>query len=101
MALKPPPRLQSPDAEGSFTPVNPQPSPDNPSAGASPVPGESNPGAMEDASNILAITAAARRIANKYHNTVPEVQTINDAVQKLQMKITMAQPTAEVAAPPQ
>lgn len=101
MPLTAPPRLATPDAAGSFTPVNPEPSPVNPSAGAAPVPGESNPGALEDAHNILQIVSAARVIATKYPTAVPEVQAINDAVQKLQMKILMVQPTAEVAAPPQ
>lgn len=62
---------------------------------------QADPGAMEDATNILMITASARRLASKYPSAVPEVQTINDAIQKLQMKITMVQPPAEVAAPPQ
>jgi outer membrane murein-binding lipoprotein Lpp len=56
---------------------------------------------MEDASNILAIVAAARRIAQKYPNATPEVQTINNAVQQLQMKIMTVQPPAQPAAPPQ
>ena len=60
-----------------------------------------NPTAMEDAQYILLITAAARKLAAKYPTAVPEVQTINDAVQKLQMKITQVQPPAQVATPPQ
>jgi len=56
---------------------------------------------MDDMKNIIQITTAARRLASKYPTATPEVQTINDAVQKLQMKIMAVQPPAEVAAPPQ
>lgn len=102
MAFTPPPRLASTSDAGSFNP--------SPAAGDAsdmnqpsqqPEPPQADPGAMEDAQNILMITAAARRIASKYPKAVPDVQVINDAVQKLQMKIMMDQPTAEVAAPPQ
>lgn len=73
----------------------------DPSSGAAPVPGESDPGALEDLMSIKAIVSGARTLANKYPTVVPEVQAITDAVQKIQMKVMMVQPPAEVAAPPQ
>src|SRR2546430_15095760 len=98
MPLPPPPRLTSPDDAGSFIPNQP----DQPTGNAGPpAPAESSPGAMDDMKNIIQITTAARRLASKYPTATPEVQTINDAVQKLQMKIMAVQPPAEVAAPPQ
>lgn len=100
MPLIPPPRMNAPEDAGSFVP-NDGTTPVDPSAGAAPVPGESNPGAMEDMHNILQITSAARSLASKYPTAVPEVQSINDAVQKLQLKIMSVQPPAEVTAPPQ
>ena len=95
--------MQVPEDAGSFFP-SPNPSEDpsvNPSAGAAPVPGTSDPGAMEDMENILMITSAARKIAAKYPTATLEVQTINNAVQELQMKIMSVQQPAEVTAPPQ
>lgn len=101
MPLTPPPRLASSSDAGNFqSGASTAPSEDT-SAGAAPVPGESDPGAVADMGDILSITSAARRLAQKYPTAVPEVQAINDAVQQLQMKIMQVQPPAETIAPPQ
>lgn len=103
MPLKPPPRLQqnsqdAPDVGTMPLAGDPGESPTNSQPTG---PGEADPGALDDTRNILLITAAARKLATKYPSAVPEVQTINDAVQKLQMKIMMVQPPAQVPTPPQ
>lgn len=97
-----PSRLSDPNQTGNFGPPAPSVKPSvNPSAGAAPVPGESDPSALGDMGDIIQITSAARRLAQKYPSAVPEVQAINDAVQQLQMKITSSQPPTEMVAPPQ
>lgn len=94
----PKPNANDPTEAGSFLPNDPgQPT----GSAGPPAPAQNNPGALEDMQNILQITQAARKIAVKYPTATPEIQSIMNAVQQLQMKVMMAQPPSEVAAPPQ
>jgi len=94
--------MSAPEDAGQFVPApNPQPAPADPSAGAAPVPGQQDSGALEDVMAIRSILTGARIIAQKYPQTLAAVQQINDGVQKIQMMVMMVQPPAEVAAPPQ
>lgn len=98
MALPPPPNMAD---TGAF-PQAPSVAPSvNPSAGASPVPAQSDPGVMEDMKNIIAITSAARQLALKYPAAIPDVDTIAAAIQSMQNKILQQQQPPEMAAPPQ
>lgn len=98
--LTPPPNQASGDIGSFASGASVQPSA-NTSAGASPMPGQADPGALEDMQNIIAITSAIRKLALKYPSVIPDATTIGNVIQQMQIKIMQGQPMSEVPAPPQ
>lgn len=67
---------------------------------ASPAPAVNDAGAAQTVKSIMTIVANARMIAQSVPGATPEVQQINDLVQRIMAKVKQQQPPQEPQAPP-